>query len=41
MNTQSMNHRPAPSLPHTNPQPAEAGTLSAAEIRQIVREVLG
>ncbi|WP_280855218.1 hypothetical protein [Roseomonas indoligenes] len=41
MNTHSVTHRPAPSLPHTTPRPNEAGTLSDAEIRQIIRETLG
>lgn len=36
-----MNTRPAPRLPAPAPRPMPAGTLSEAEIRQIVQEILG
>ena len=39
---QSINtHRPAPRQPLPAPLPAPSGTLSEAEIRQIIRETLG
>ena len=35
------NHRPAPRLPLPNNRPAPAGTLTEAEIRQIIQEMMG
>jgi len=40
-NTSPLAHRQPLSTAHPTPRPGSAGTLSEAEIRQIVSEILG